>query len=193
MNKKMNRIKKQQYKVGAIVKIKLADGRFAFGRLMPGVASTICIYDFIVNENEIPYIEEIVNKSVLFCCGLYRFVITKGIFEIVGIKEFSHEEIDEMLPVFFTQDLVNINDCVIYGFGKKERKATAIECINLERSSVWGAENIIERIEDHYAGRKNFYVEDQKVILSKDDPRYLAPPGALRWDFEKQKFYRIDK
>jgi hypothetical protein len=75
----------------------------------------------------------------------------------------------------------------------RERKATPPECISLERSSVWDEKGLIERIEDHYAGKKNFYVEHQRVILSKDDPRYLAPPQALRWDFEKRKFYRTDK
>ena len=82
---------------------------------------------------------------------------------------------------------------MIFWLGGNQRKASPKECIGLEPSSVWEAQGLIQRIEDHYACRLNFHVELDKVILSKDDPRYLPPPQALRWDFEKHVFYRTDK
>ena len=163
----------------------------AFGRLLPGVASIICVYDFVVNENEQVSVDDILKNPVLFCCGLYRTIITKGTFEIIGIREFTENEIKNISPLF-TQDIVNIKDCVIWWPTGEERKASPEECVGLERSAVWTEEGLIERIDDHYAGKRNFHVEDQKVILSEEDPRYLAPPGMLRWDFEKQVFYRTD-
>ena len=189
----MAKSKRQQYKPGAVVEIKLTNGKIAFGRLLPGVASTMAVYDFIIAQNEDYSIGGILNKPVLFYCGFYRDIITKGIFKIIGVQEFMEREIEEMPFVFFMQDMVNIDDCVIYGVVKEERKVKPAECIGLERSSVWDEQGIIQRIEDHYAGRRNFHVELDRVILSKDDPRYLPPPKMLVWDFEKQVFYRKDR
>jgi len=192
-NGKMNKEKRQQYKAGAVVKIVFDKNRLIFGRLFSGVPPMIGVYDFFINENtELPSIDQIVRKPILYYCGLYRSIITNGVFEIIGFKEFKEKEIAS-IPALFTQDMININDCGIFWADGGERKATPQECIGLERSSVWYAEGIVQRIEDHYAGKKNFYVEHQKVILSKDDPRYLPPPQALRWDFGKEEFYRTDK
>jgi hypothetical protein len=188
----MSKEKRQQYRAGAVVKVELSDGRLAFGRLLPGVASVINIFDLIETQNSIPSINEIISKPILFYCGLYRNIITKGIFEIIGIKEFNEEE-KKTLPAFYKQNLVNINYCLIYLVSGEERKANPQECIGLECSSVWDEQGIVQRIKDHYSGKKNFHVELDKVILSKEDPRYLAPPQALRWDFAKQEFYRTDK
>lgn len=189
----MEKKKRQRFKEGSIVKIELSGNRLIFGRLLPGVASMIGVYDFIVDKNDtIPSIDTIVSKNIFLYCGIYRDIINKGVFEIIGSKEFLETE-QTKIPPSFLQDLVNIDDCVIFWPDGRERKATPQECIGLERSSVWEAEGLVQRIEDHYAGRRNFHVELDKVILSKEDPRYMPPPQALRWDFEKQEFYRTDK
>jgi hypothetical protein len=114
-------------------------------------------------------------------------VITKGIFEIIGFKQLEQKDID-IMPPHFTQDMVNIEDCAIYYEDGRECKATPQECIALEGPLTWEAGSLIDRIQDHYAGKKNPYVELHKVILSKDDPRYLNP--KVRWSFEEGKFYR---
>lgn len=188
----MNTSKRQRFKAGSVVKIELSEGRLAFGRLLPGIASRISIFDFIAsNKDEVPSISNITNEPILFYCGVYRDIITKGVFEIIGFKEFTEEEI-KMIPPTFTQDMIDIKDCVIFWIDGRERAATPHECIGLERSSVWEADGLKKRIEDHYAGRKNPYVELNKPILSVEDPRYLPPPQALKWDFKKQKYYRTD-
>lgn len=186
----MEKKKRQRIKDGAVVKITLSENRLIFGRLLVG---GIAIYDFVVPQSEkMPEIEVIINKPIFLYCSIYNDVITKGTFEIIGVKELTIDEINE-IPAKFMQDLVDIDDCVIFWPDGREKKVTPQECIGLERSSVWDAEGLVGRIEDHYAGRRNFHVELDKVILSKDDPRYMPPPQALRWDFEKQEFYRTDK
>ena len=189
----MEKRKRQRFKEGSIVKIELSGDKLIFGRLLPGKASGICVYDSITSKNDpIRNADFILSRDIILYCGIYRDVITKGIFEIVDFKEFTEAERNKIKP-FFSQDLVDIDDCMIFWLGGNERKASPKECIGLEPSSVWEAEGLIQRIEDHYACRLNFHVELDKVILSKDDPRYLSPPQALRWDFEKQVFYRTDK
>jgi hypothetical protein len=186
----MEKKKRQRIKDGAVVKINLSENRLIFGRLIVG---RIGIYDFVVPQSEqLPEIEVIISKPTFLYCSVYNDVITKGVFEIIGFKELTKDEIDK-IPAKFMQDLVNIDDCVIFWPDGRERRATPQECIDLERSSVWEAEGLVQRIEDHYAGKRNFHVELDKVILSKDDLRYMPPPQALRWDFEKQEFYRTDK
>lgn len=185
--------KKQQFQEGDIVKIPLLNGRLAFGRLLPGVMSKISVFDFVVdNENNLPSIETIISNPILFYCAIYKDIIAKGIFEIMGNKLLTAKEVQNIPPTF-TQDLVNINDCTLFWDNGNERNATPKECIGLERSSVWDHMSLVQRIEDFYAGRKNIHVELNKVILSKDDPRYLPPPNVLRWDFEKHEFYRTDR
>ena len=188
----MNPHKKQKFTEGSIIKIELSVDNLAFGRLLPGLASRICVYDLLsTKDQKLPLIETIVNQPVIFYCGLFRNIIEKGIFEIIGFQELTKEEIDN-IPPFFTQDLVNIEDCKIFWADGRERKASPQECVGLERSSVWDEQGIKQRIEDYFNGKKNFHVELDKVILTKSDPRYLPPPQALRWNFEKQEFYRID-
>ena len=117
-------------------------------------------------------------------------MITKGLFEIIGFKELTEEEI-ENIPPKFTQDLVDINKCVIYYYDGREFKAKPEDCIGLESSSVWEAQGLVERIQDYYSGKRNYHVELMKPILSTNDPRYLPKPNELRWNFEKQEFYKI--
>ena len=178
--------KRQRFKEGSVVKIKLLENRVVFGRILPGFS--ISVYDSVINSNKaIPSIEEIIiNKIILNVC-IYKTIITKGIFEIIGFKELTPTEINK-IPPKFTQSLGNYQDCVIFYQDGREYKAKPEECIGLERSAVWDEHSLVDRIEDHYKKKKNFYVEYQKVILTADDPRYLNP--NVRWDFKEGKFYK---
>jgi Immunity protein 26 len=185
----MEKKKRQKIKDGAVVKINLLENRLIFGRLMK---SRIAIYDFLILESAIvPDLETIIGNPIFLYCSVYNDVITKGIFEIIGFKELTENEI-ENIPPKFTQDMVDINKCVIYYHDGREFKAKPGDCIGLERSSVWEAQGLVERIQDHYAGKRNFHVELMKPILSTKDPRYLPKPNELRWNFEKQEFYKIE-
>lgn len=181
-------MKRQKYRPGAFVKIDLPNNRLAFGRLLPGIASRMSVYDFIAFEMDtLSFIDLIAEKNVLFSVGIYRDIITKGTFEIIGYKELSKDEIARIPPTF-TQDLANITNCKLSRIGGEDLLAIPEECVGLERASVWEAAAVIQRIEDHYNNKKNFYVELNKVILSRDDPRYMAGPN-LKWSFEEEKFY----
>ncbi len=182
----MEKKKRQRFKEGSIVKIKLSGNRFIFGRLLLGFR--IGIYDLLIkSDTEMPSIEYIIKSKIIFYVVIYRSIISKGIFEIVGFKELTQTEIDK-IPPQFNQSLGNYEDCTIFYNDGKEYKAPPEECIGLERSAVWDEHSLVERIEDYYSGKKNFHVEHQKVILSADDPRYLNP--HVRWDFKEERFYK---
>jgi hypothetical protein len=174
------------FKEGSIVKIEISGSRLVFGRLLPGYR--IGIYDLITSEiDSLSSIESVIRAPIFLYCVIYKDVITKGVFQIIGFKELSAIDL-EKIPPSFTQDLVNIDECVIFYYDGKEKKANPEDCINLERASIWEAKGLIQRIEDFYAGRRNPYLELDKVILSKNDPRYLNP--NVRWDFKEERFFR---
>ncbi|MBX9784361.1 MAG: immunity 26/phosphotriesterase HocA family protein [Chitinophagaceae bacterium] len=183
----MKKKKRQRIKEGAIVRIELSEDRLAFGRLFPG--GRIGVYDYTSTiEKEYLSIEELIGFPIFLYCVVYDDVITRGMFDIIGFKELTQTEIDKMPPMFM-QDIMNIDDCVIFDYNGNEKKVTPQECIGLERASVWEAHGLVKRIEDYYAGKKNFNVELNKPILSKEDPRYMAGPN-LKWSFEEEKFYK---
>ncbi|MFL5787366.1 MAG: Imm26 family immunity protein [Flavisolibacter sp.] len=183
--------KKQKFKEGAIVKIKLSNNQVVFGRLLPGFH--VGIYDWVVKQDEnIPDIASITVHSIFLYVRIFKDVVVKGIFEIIGFKELSSSDINDM-PPHFKQNQSNFEECKIYYEDGKEIKATPQECLGLEGPIVWDAASLVNRIQNYYQGKKNPYVELNKVILSESDPRYLTPPKALRWDFEMQEFYRVDK
>ena len=178
--------KKQRFKEGSIVKLKLSRNKFIFGRLLPGFR--ISIYDFLINsDKDMSSIDKIIKSKILLTVGIYKTIVTKGIFEIVGFKELTQTEIDKIPPMFM-QSLGNYEDCTIFYKNGIEHKVLPEDCIGLERSAVWDEHSLVERIEDYYNKKRNFHAELQKVILSADDPRYLNPKA--RWDFKEEKFFK---
>jgi hypothetical protein len=176
--------KRQQFKEGAIVKIELSENKLSFGRLLPGYK--IGIYDFVIEKEKDYSVDESVTRDIFLYVSIYRRIITKGVYEIIDFRALRDEEI-EKIPPQFMQDAASIDDCIIFYQNGSEYKTRPAECVELERSAVWDDQSLRQRIEDKYASRKNFHRELQRVILSKDDPRYLNP--KLRWDFKEENFY----
>ena len=190
----MEKKKRQHLKEGAIVKIELEKiNKTGFGRLFNGLV--LGVYNYLIRpDDKLPTVSELSNQKIIFFVAIHKRVITSGDFPIIDYKPLQQVDI-ESVPPQFTQDKVNLEDCVIFYTEDRvpQRRATPEECIGLEISSVWDSVHVIKRMEDFYLNKRNYTAEMGKVILSKDDPRYLAPPGALRWDFEKGEFYRTDK
>lgn len=162
---------KQKYIAGSIVKIHLKNKTFAYGRIM---GDQIAVYDLINSNNEHdPKIEFIIQQPILFYVFIFDSVKTEGNLKTMGIIKLTQEEV-EKTPPSFNQDTININDCVIFHHDARfpPYKATAQDCIGLERATIYDFEDVIKRIENYYAGNKDNFVEYDKVILSTDDKRY---------------------
>ncbi|MEU0382906.1 hypothetical protein [Streptomyces chartreusis] len=69
------------------------------------------------------------------------------------------------VPFFFRQNVLDAQDCEITDPFGQVRQATPEECLGLERSAVWEAEHVEQRISDLYARRPNLFVESMKVKL----------------------------
>jgi hypothetical protein len=179
----MAKMKRQKFQEGAIVKIEISENRLAFARLLPGYK--IGIYNYVSRKGQTFSHDEIISSDIFIYLSIYRTVITKGIYEIIGFKDLQKEEV-EKIPPQFMQDSSNVNDCIIFDYNGNEYKTNPENCVELERSAVWDEHSIKQRIEDNFAGRKNFHRELQRVILSKDDPRYLN--SKVRWDSKEERF-----
>ncbi|NCU04807.1 MAG: hypothetical protein GXC73_12555 [Chitinophagaceae bacterium] len=178
--------KKQQFIAGGFVEISVSNQRKVFGRLLP--LFQVAVYDCVV-EQYTPFSEkEIIKKPVLFYVGVYRGIVTSEKISIVGFKELTNEELTRIPPVFH-QSEPNIEKCYLIYYDGREERTTPEKCIGLERASAYSDDNIIQRVEDFYSGRKNFFVEMTKVILDRSDPRYMNP--KVRWSFAEEKFYRV--
>jgi len=141
--------------VGDIVKIPLGDGWHSYARVLP--EASYAFYDSRVNGDD--PVEEIIARPILFFAAVMGYAIKKSRWPIVG-----HVPSEDQLkaPPRFIQDALNKDRFEVYEDGKI-RPSTRAECAGLECAAVWDPEHVEDRLRDHYAGRKNKWVESLKV------------------------------
>jgi hypothetical protein len=80
--------KRQKYKVGQIVAIPLADGRFAYGKVFNNLA--VGVYDFLSEVLE--PVERVVTHTILLYSAVTDRAIKSGAFTVIGEQPFPDEE-----------------------------------------------------------------------------------------------------
>jgi hypothetical protein len=179
--------KKQKIKSGLVLKIAIGDGFISFAKVL--TSTYICIYDFRIKEEDFINfnINDLENKPILLYLTVYKSVIVEGKFPVIGELPVSIEEIHK-IPPSFNQD-ENTLECTLYYYEPAIiRKATPEECIGLDKISVYEDFGVIERIKNHFLGKKSPNLEYHKVRLSKEDIRYQYP--NIRWDDERGEFVK---
>ena len=158
--------KRQQRTIGAIVKIPLDRGYHSYARILK--SPYFAFYDFRAKE-DVSDLALIVASPILFITSVSHYSVTSGLWVKVG--KLPLEKTLLKIPPQFIQDSIQTDQFeIVYDDGKK-KKATAEECAGLERLAVWTPESIQERLIDHYAGRKNFWVEPAaKMKLDIEKP-----------------------
>lgn len=150
--------KKQKWRAGDVVSITLDDGRFAFGRVLN--LPLMAFYDYVAIE--VPPIQEIIAKEVIFRVWVMKYAVTSGAWPIIGFAPLTPEL--ETTPVFFKQNRITGALQLYFGAGQ-ERPASPQEVQGLERAAVWEPEHIVDRLRDHFAGRENIWVRSLKPEL----------------------------
>jgi Immunity protein 26 len=146
-------------KEGAFFEIKLPNGKFSYGRILP--KATYAFYD-IYSENKISDINEIDGKKVLFRVAVHNDAISKNRWKILGTLPLVKELM--ILPLKFIQDELEPSQFEIYEPNTgKISPATKVEVIGLERAAVWDPEYVEDRIIDHFEGRPNRWFESLKI------------------------------
>jgi hypothetical protein len=139
------------------VQVPLGDRTHTYARVLPD--ASFAFYDSRTTD-ELP-IERVIELPVLFFVAVMDHVIKTGRWPVVG-----HHHLEEQLhpPPRFIQDALDKSSFSIYENGRI-RRATRQECIGLERAAVWEPEHVEQRLRDHYAGRKNKTVEEDRKCL----------------------------
>ncbi|MBX7225370.1 MAG: immunity 26/phosphotriesterase HocA family protein [Chitinophagales bacterium] len=177
--------KRQRIKDGLILKIPTGDGKLSFGKVLS--QTNICVYDYRIDEKHFDefLLKDLIKSPILFYVALYEYVIKDGVFEVIANTEVRYEEVLKIPPAFL-QDGYTLECTLYYYEPPREIKVRKEECIGLEPICVYDHTSVIDRIVAHYNKKKVWFIEENKVILSKDDPRYCN--ANIRWDFEKEEW-----
>jgi hypothetical protein len=140
-------------KLGDVFQISLPDGGYAYGRVYEELG--VGIYRQMSSEPANPPLG---SRDFLFKVPMYRAVLTRGEVEIVANDPFLPGE-DLHLPPKAIHDPIS-GDWRIYHRGKI-RRATAAECVGLEREAVWDLPHIIDRILN---GKNSKYLKSVEEI-----------------------------
>lgn len=149
--------KKQKRTIGAIVKVPLENGYHTYARILK---YDFAFYDFRTKE-EVTDLQKIISAPILFITTVNDYSVTRGLWLKIGTIPLEEKLL--ILPPQFVQNPLNPEQFFIVENGIR-RPATKDECQGLERSAVWTPEGIQDRLNDHYAGRKNFYVDRDKKL-----------------------------
>jgi hypothetical protein len=139
---------------GDVVRLDLGDGSHTYGRVL--VRPFLAVYDARTAQPMAP--ADIVARPVLFIVGAFDREVAR--WERVGHVPLRQGELE--VPDRFIQDIPT-GACRLIDLAGNERPATVEECEGRESATIWFAEHLVERIQDHYAGRPNVWVEQQRV------------------------------
>jgi len=157
--KKRHAYKRQQRTPGAFVKVPFDPPFHTYARIL-GDAS-FAFYDSRTKE-DISDFSKIASSPILFIVAVFNDAVTRGRWVKVG--KLPLELNLQKLPPKFIRDSIDPTQFRIYEFGKI-RPSTREECQGLEVAAVWEPGEVEERLRDHYAGRPNSQVEEDKKTL----------------------------
>jgi len=91
--------------------------------------------------------------------------VTAGIWPVVGNIPLEDALLVDRL--FSKQDDISGRLTTYRSGTGEETPATLKECEGLEAAAVWDAEHIVDRLNDHFAGRANKWVESLRPKVKK--------------------------
>jgi hypothetical protein len=153
-------MRRQKWKPGDVVDISLGSNHHAFGRVLK--KPLMAFYDLLTEE--VPALETVITQPILFRVWVMNYAVTEGDWPIIGHVPLTAEL--EESPSFFKEDPLTGKLSIYYG-GGHEKPATLEEIQGLERAAVWEPEHVVDRLRDHFAGRKNVWVESLKPRRSR--------------------------
>ncbi|MBZ4417073.1 immunity 26/phosphotriesterase HocA family protein [Myxococcus sp. RHSTA-1-4] len=153
----MSAARRVRRRVGDIVAIPLSEGRLAFAWVLP--EPLMAFFDFRAREPA-PPVEEIAGKPIAFSLWVMNHAVTSGLWPVLGRVTVPEELLRP--PAFFKQDPLSGALSITHD-GGDERPASREECLHLERAAVWEPGHVVDRLEDHFAGRPNKWVESLRV------------------------------
>lgn len=151
-------MKRQTRTVGSIIKINLNDNTHSYGIILE--KASIAVFN-IKTKNELA-VSDILKESILFFVAVYNTAITSGRWQ--KIVTVPLDKRFKTLPLTFIQDSLNPENFDIYDPNTGViTKATKEQCLTLDCASVWEAEHVESRIQDHFNGNENIWVRQLQI------------------------------
>jgi hypothetical protein len=151
--------RRQRFEPGAVLRVDLDEATHTYARMLSH-PPYLAVYDARSGDDDVA-VEVIVGRPVLFVVAVAYAAWRSGRWRQVGVIPLAAADVP--IPEFFGQDIGDPRQCQVVDHLGRERAATPEECVGLERSAVWAAEHVEERIRDHYQGRPNAYLESMKL------------------------------
>jgi hypothetical protein len=148
-----NNKKKIRRTEGSVIAIPLPDGTYGYGRVLR--APLIAFYG-LQSEQILP-VETVLTSAVAFTVCVSYQPITDGHWPVIGEAPLSPELLIE--PLFYKKDPLSGALTIYRDSSGEEIQATKEQCANLECAAVWGMNHILDRLQDHFAGRPNKWVQ----------------------------------
>lgn len=141
---------------GSVIAIPLRDGHFSYGRILQ--EPLIAFYD--LRSHDILPIESVLPLSIIFTLYVMNYPITDGDWKVIGNAPLTSELLEE--PFFFKKDPISGALTIYQDSSGKEIPATREQCANLECAAVWEPHHILDRLQDHFAGRPYRWIESMR-------------------------------
>jgi len=143
-------------KPGDVLLIGLDNGESAFGRVLP--SPLVAFYD--AKSPPDLSVEEITQRPILFKIWVMDHAIKDGIWKIIGHVPLTEDLLAE--PTFFKKDPITGALTLYRDSNGQEIPASRSDCEGLECAAVWDVRHVVDRLVDHFAGRKNAWVESMR-------------------------------
>lgn len=139
--------------LGDVIAIALGDGTSSYGRVLQ--EPLIAFYD-LRSEEILPF-EGVLSSPIAFVLFVMNYPITHGIWPVLGSAPLAGSLLDE--PLFFERDSISGALTIYRNSTGEDIPATREQCKNLECAAVWDPSHMVSRLQDHFAGRPNKWVE----------------------------------
>ncbi|WP_426757331.1 immunity 26/phosphotriesterase HocA family protein [Myxococcus sp. Y35] len=149
--------KRQRRRVGDVVAVDLGEGYTAFGQVLS--EPLVAFYD--LKSRDVPPVEEITVCPVLFVVNVMNYAVTRGEWPVIGRAPVDAELVEGLR--FGKVDHYGDEHCVVLWDGRQE-PASLEEAEALEPAAVWDPSHVVDRLNDHYAGRPNKWLESLRSM-----------------------------
>lgn len=150
-------MKGRKDRIGNIIRIKIDDNTFAYGRVID--SGFLEFYDPKIAANESgDGWRELAGSKPIFTLSVHKSWKKNENWVVVGNEPRDVPGI----PSQFMQNIADPSDIKIIDFAGQARPASIEEVQGIERLAVWEDNHVEDRLRDHRDGRPNVWAEQLK-------------------------------
>jgi len=148
----------RKHTIGTFARIALADGSFAYARLLESPYAAFYNYRTTSPDSDL---DRIASNPILFRIAIRHLALDA--WDLIGRKALEEQLTQPVVQ--FMQDIGNFQRCTIFDTAGHEKAAEPQECVGLERAAVWERNGVERRLLDAFLGQPNAETERQNVRL----------------------------